>query len=85
MRYSEHDHSELLDSLNLPSYDFILGGLCVYDPSNPDCIELLDDDDEPRQPREKGCMCDNCYYDRDVLSLTILELLDELLVEKNER
>ena len=84
MKYSEYEHSELLDNLDLPNYNFILEGLCLYDPVNPDYNEPFDDDDEPRQPREKDCMCDNCFYDRDALSLTILELLDELLVEKNE-
>ena len=44
------------------------------DPRNPNGNPLPDDDDDPRQPRELGCACDNCFYGRDRLAMEIIRL-----------
>ena len=46
--------------------------LCYYDERNPDRYSL--DEDDLRKPREPGCVCDNCFYGRDVLALEIIRL-----------
>ena len=51
--------------------------LCYYDRRNPDHYPFLDDD-EPREPRQPGCACDNCFYGRDELALEVIQLRKEL-------
>jgi hypothetical protein len=46
--------------------------LCYYDPRNPD--NVIDEEDIDRQPREKGCGCDNCFRGKDGLALIIIRL-----------
>ena len=52
--------------------------LCYFDPRNPNGNPLPDDDDDPRQPRELGCACDNCFYGRDKLAMEIIRLRDAI-------
>ena len=47
--------------------------LCYFDKRNPNGDPLPDDDD-PREPRELGCACDNCFYGRDAMALEIIQL-----------
>ncbi len=46
--------------------------LCWYDPRNPDSHR----DEGSPPPRRPGCACDPCFYGRDRLAVTALELLD---------
>jgi hypothetical protein len=48
----------------------IKANLCIYDRRNPDYFM---DDDDTTLPRN-GCMCDNCFYRRDVLAVELLKL-----------
>ena len=50
--------------------------LCYYDGRNPDRYSL--DEDDPREPRDPGCACDNCYYGRDALALEVIRLRNAL-------
>jgi len=54
----------------------ILEKLCSYDKRNPSFYE--DEWNDPREPRIKGCACDNCFYGRDELVLELIKLQDEL-------
>lgn len=47
--------------------------LCYFDKRNPNGNPLPDDDD-PREPRELGCACDNCFYGRDKLAVEVIRL-----------
>lgn len=51
--------------------------LCYFDKRNPNGDPLPDDDD-PREPRELGCACDNCFYGRDAMALEIIQLRSAL-------
>lgn len=56
--------------------DEILGRLCWYDPRNPDYDAEFADG---RQPAEKMCSCDNCFYGRHKLAVEIISLRETLL------
>ena len=53
--------------------DEVCENLCTKDPRSPYSFVW---DDEVIIPRE-DCACDNCFYGRDRLALTILELIGE--------
>lgn len=48
--------------------------LCNKDPRSP--YHLKDQYSEERSEPRKDCACDNCFYGRDKMAFTILELLE---------
>ena len=50
--------------------------LCSYDKRNPD--NVIDEEFGITESKKDDCNCDNCFYGRNKLALTILELLNAL-------
>jgi len=47
--------------------------LCIHDKRNPTCFDL-----DIYAIKTDNCECDNCFYGRDSLANSILELIKEL-------
>ena len=49
--------------------------LCYYDERNPNSvIDEWAEEDERREPMEKGCACENCFYGRSVMARELLKM-----------
>ena len=57
----------------------IYSNLCSYDKRNPMYGDITYglDEDCIQSPREKTCFCDNCFYGRDKLALSLLNSIRE--------